>query len=271
MSDFARLEDKLAKLRQSERIAGEGRRLRGASPEALLAAVLTEIDETILPRRLSFSVENGETVHLAVANRRLQALVSPAPASAANVTVDLTDRPLPDADDPGVAAVKEVLLAVFASAAPVAIQSSRPSGSGFASDIGVPSNILARVWSVAEVKVEEVSPGELLSRFLSDLGDDAMAWLRIEGEEVTDQGGDTALAEQLGEHAAVFLDGYFGRFETLFPEEAGPCATVIGPLDGTGAAAFFVDIGEVSAFIAARADRAVALAGTWQRMVSGEF
>ena len=79
MSDFARLQDKLAKLRQRERVAGEGRRLRGATPEALVAAVVAEIDETILPRRLTFQVEGGVDVHLAVANRRLQALMSPVP------------------------------------------------------------------------------------------------------------------------------------------------------------------------------------------------
>ncbi len=270
MSDFARLEDKLAKLRQRERIAGEGRRLRGGSPEALLASVLVEIDETILPRRLSFHVEDGETVHLAVANRRLQALLSPAPNTGSVLVTDVVDHPLPDAEDPAVIVVRDVLLAAFASGASVAIQSSRPPGRGFPSDIGVPSGILRRAWGIADAELEVLSPGELLSRFIASLDGDAIAWLRIEGEDVTDQGGDASVLETLGDHAAMFLDGYFGKFDALFPGEGGPCATVLGPVDGEGASVFFVDISEVSAFVAARADRILALSGKWQRLVAGE-
>ena len=267
MSDFTRLEDKLAKLRQRERIAGEGRRLRGATPEALLAAVVTEIDETILPRVLSFTAEGGETVNLAVANRRLQALVSPVPGLKGVSADTHADQPLADAEDAAVAGIKDVLLAVFANATTVAIHSERPTGPGHASDIGVPSNILARVWGAADTPVEELSASDVLTKFLSALGEDALAWLRIEGEDVTDQGGDPALAGALGEQAAVFLDGYFGKFDDLYPDESGPCATLIGPMSGAGATALFVEVGEVSAFIAAKTQTAPDIARNWQKMI----
>lgn len=266
MSDFARLEDKLAKLRQRERIAGEGRRLRGATAEALLAAVVTEIDETILPRNLSFSVEKGVTVHLSVANRRLQALVAPAPALDGIDVAALAGQPLSDAEDAALGEVKKVLLAAFADAAPVAIQSARPEGAGFPSDVGVPSNILARVWGLAEVSGEELSPEDILSRFLSGIAEDAIAWLRIEGEDVTDQGGDAAVLEQLGDHAAVFLDGYFGKFEGLYTEESFALATLVAPVGPGGHGALFVEIGELSAFVAINAERAPDLAALWQKM-----
>ena len=266
MSDFARLEDKLAKLRQRERIAGEGRRLSGSTPDAQLASVVAEIDETILPRRLTFSVEGGETIYLAAANRRLQALLSPTPDLPGVAASDFADHPLPDAEEPAVKGIRDVLLAVFANGAPVAIQSSRPEGRGFPSDVGVPANILARAWGVAAAAQEEVDPDAIVSRFISYLGEDAIAWLRIEGEDVTDQGGEAAMVETLGEHAAIFLDGYFGKFDALFPEEGGACATVIGPMSGTGAAALFVEIGEVSVFVAAKAERATDLARIWQRL-----
>lgn len=266
LSDFARLEDKLAKLRQRERIAGEGRRLRGATPEALLAGVVTEIDETILPRRLSFSVEDGVTVHLAVANRRLQAMVSPAPGLTGIDVAAVADQPLADAEDTNARAVKDVLLAAFADAKPVSIQSARPAAEVFASDIGIPSNILARAWGVSDTPDEAPSAGALVSGFLSELKDDAVAWLRIEGEDVTDQGGDPEYLDALGEQAAVFLDGYFGKFETLYPDDAGASATAIGPMSRTGAAALFVEAGEVSAFIAAKAEKLPELAGRWLRL-----
>lgn len=265
MSDFARLEEKLAKLSQRERIAGEGRRLRGATPEARLAALVTEIDETVLPRRLSFAVEGGPTVHLAVANHRLQALVTPAPDVAGVDGSALADRPLPDAEDEGVPELKKLLLAAFAGGGAISIRSARPKV-GFPSDVGVPAGILARVWAVAEVVDEPASPEEVLSEFLGGLGRDAAGWLRIEGENVTDQGGEPSVVEALGDHAAVFLDSYFGKFDILFPNEGGACGTLAGPVTGTGLAALFVEIGEVSAFIAAKADRAVHLATRWQAL-----
>ena len=269
MSDFARLEDKLAKLRQRERIAGEGRRLRGSTPDDQLASVVAEIDETILPRRLSFAVEGGATIHLAVANRRLQALAPPPPELNDSAVSDLADRPLHDAEEPAVLGIRDLLLAAFADGAPVAIQSSRPPGAGHPSDVGVPANILARTWGVADASEEDISADAIISRFLSGLGDDAIAWLRIEGEDVTDQGGDPAAAETLGEHAAVFLDGYFGKFDKLYSDGGGACATMIGPMSGVGAAALFVEIGEVSAFVAAKAECAAEITGKWQQLFRG--
>lgn len=266
MSDFARLEDKLAKLRQRERIAGEGRRLRGSSADALLAAVVTEIDETILPRRLSFTVENGETVHLAVANRRLQALASPAPKLKGVAAAKLADRPLSDAEDEGVEEVKKVLLAAFADAPTVSIQSARPTTGGFSSDVGVPSNILARAWGLAERGEDEAGPEEILSRFLTQAGDDVIAWLRIQGEDVTDQGGDKAVVEALGDQAAMFLDGYFAKLESLYPEESFALATVIAPVGANGQGLLFLEIGEMSAFLAIRPERAPELAIAWQKL-----
>ena len=268
MSDFDRLKETLAKLSERERIGGERRRLAGSSADALLASLVIEIDETILPRRLSFAVEDGATLHLAVANRRLQAMVSPAPDIVGQDTGELADRPITDVEDDAVAVLKDLVLAVFADAKPVTIQSARMPGSLFASDVGVPANILARAWGISDVPTEELSPEDVMSRFLDDLGDDAVAWLRIEGEDITDQGGEAADAEALGEHAAVFLDGYFSKFETLYPDIGGACGTLIGPVGDMGNAAFFAEIGELSAFVAARPDRALAVVGKWQRLAA---
>ena len=148
----------------------------------------------------------------------------------------------------------------------MSIQSARPEGGGFPSDVGVPSNILSRAWGLSETVGEEISPEDLLSRFLAGIGDDAIAWLRIQGEDVTDQGGDAAILEQLGDHAAVFLDGYFGKFEGLYTEESFALATLVAPVGPGGHGAFFVEIGELSAFIAINGERAAELATLWQKM-----
>lgn len=268
MSDFARLEDKLSKLRQRERIAGEGRKLGGASAEARLAAIVTEIDETILPRRLTFEVENGPRIHLAVANRKLQALMAPVPENSRVDATAFADAPLSDVDAPEVTKLRDLLLAVLEVDAPVSIQSERPAKGGFASDVGIPANILSRNWRVSDGQPEVLSPEEIVTRFLSGLKEDRVTWLRIEGENVTDQGGVPEAVEALGEQAAIFLDGYFGKYETLFPEGEQVCASVIASDDKGASAVLFVEFGELSAFVAASTDTILDLAMRWQRLTA---
>lgn len=261
MSEFARLEEKLAKLRQRERPVGEGRVLRGSGADALLAAVVTEIDETILPRRLSLSVPAG-VVHLAVANRRLQALLDPAPSG---VPASLVGRKLPDVEEPAVAELGDALKALFADAEAIGVSATRLTET-FGSDIGVPAEQLPRVWSVAERTSR--TPGEVLETFLAGLDPATVAWLRIEGEEVTGQGGPEAVVAALGEQAAVFLDGYFSKFETAFREPAYACGTLVSPGEGGARALFFVEIEALSAIISAPSDRILAVATAWQRLVA---
>lgn len=261
MSEFARLEEKLAKLKQRERTVGEGRKLRGAGTDALLAAIVTEIDETILPRRVSFELPSG-TVHLAVANRRLQALLAPAPAG---VPASLVGHALPDVEDPAVAELGEVLKALLADAESIALTAMRPVES-FASDIGVPADQLPRVWSVAERTA--VTAADTLQSFLKELDTNMVAWLHIEGEEVAAQGGEEAAIASLSEHAALFLDGYFSKFETAFREPSYSCGTLISPGDGAERALFFVEIEDLSAILSAPSAEILQIAKSWQRLVA---
>ena len=262
MSDFSRLEDKLTKLRARERAPGEARKLRGGDAAERLAAFVTEIDETILPRRLTLTIDDTPW-HFAVANRRLQALLAPTAESAAA----LADKPLPDGEDPAVPALAEALSAAFAGAESVSISAVRLT-SPFPSDVGVPAPVLARAWNVDRAEAVQIPPEERMRTFLSGLGRDALAWLRIDGEEVAEQGGDAARVGRLAEQAAVFLDGYFGKFEILFPDAAQSCVTVVSPGLGDAPSVLFVEYGEATAFIAAPTANVARLATAWQRMVT---
>ena len=263
LSDFARLESVLAKLGGRERAPGEGRKLEGSDIPARLAALVSEIDETILPRRLTLGLD-GQALHLAVANRRLQAMLAPAPAL--DGAGELAGQALPDVEDPGVASLRALLDTFLAGQGQIDI-SARRLDVNFGSDIGVPANLLARAWGVEDQPARvPLEPIEVLTQYLSDLGDDAVAWLRIEGEEVSDEKGEAERVAKLGEQAALFLDGYFGKFEALFPAEARSCGTIVAPVEGE--AMFFVEIGDVSAFVAASPDRIAGIAQRWQAMVA---
>lgn len=268
MSDFTRLVEKLSKLRERERAPGEPRLLRGSGPDQRIGALVTEIDETILPRRLSFAVEGGATIYLAAANRRLQALLGPVPDVAGHDLADLADHPLTDAEDPSLARIHGLLSACLSGDTPVRIDATRQQGITFGSDIGVTATNLTRVWNVAAPEEKEpLAPEKVIAAFQESLAEDAVAWLRIEGEAVTDQGGQADALEALGEQAAVFLDGYFSKFERLYPRASGPVATVIAPLQDAPAA-FFVEIEGLSIFAAVKPGHAAALARRWQSLVT---
>lgn len=266
MSDFTRLEDKLSKLRQRERAPGEGRKLRGNDPDALLSAIVTEIDETILPRHLTFAADDdGPVIHLVAANRKLQAMLSPVPKG---IDKALADQELPDADDPKVPALALALRGVLKTDSVIRISSKRPENL-YPSDVGVPTSQLKRVWGVEDGDSQAAAePAEILGDFLASLGDDAIAWLRIDGEAVSDQSGDTDAAEKLGATAAVFLDSYFSKFDTLYPTASMSCATVVMPPADQTAALLFIEFGDHSAVISAKPDKVLALATRWQGRIS---
>ena len=266
MSDFARLEDKLTKLRARERAPGEGRTLRGANADALLAAIVAEIDETILPRRLSFTLESGQAIHLVAANRKFQAIQSPVPDG---IPAELADSNFSDSEDPAVVEVATVLRNFFGSGGAVVVSSSRPK-TLFGSDVGVPTSLLRRKWDISEEPVtdEKKDPSALLTDFLQNLGPEVEAWMRIEGEAVTDQGGDSKAAAKLGDSAAVFLDGYFRKFDEAFPEPSLACGTLLMPPANSKNALFFVEIAEYSAIMTVKLEKAVGLAAHWQSLVA---
>ena len=263
MNDFARLEAKLAKLRQRAIGPGEARTIRG-KPEQLLAAVVSEIDETILSRELRFSSEESSFV-IAVANRRLQALISADPDQGNSRA--LAGNALTDAEDEALPKVMEVLTGLLSTSSLWEISSRRQSGSGFPSDVGVPSGPLARAWQLKPSGEGRSNPEATLADYLGSIDKDVTAWLLIEGEEVKNQSGPEAVVAGLGNQAAVFLDGYFSKKETLFQGETGPSGLVFaGNADAD--AVLFLDCGNSMAFVMSNARGVATLAQDWQARVA---
>lgn len=229
--------------------------------------MVAEIDETILPRRLIFAVETGVEFHVAVENRRLQALLSPAPDLPG--AHEIADAAFEDAKDANLALLGGLLRGAFEKAQSVTINARRLDAGKYGTEVGAPSVGLVKAWGVQAVEERPKEPGDILDTFLNHVtDDDAEAWLRIEGENVTDQAGDAERLVALGEQAAVFLDGYFSKFDTLFTQDGAATATVILPENDGQTSALFVEIGGVSAFVAARTARVAALSTFWQSHVA---
>lgn len=102
MSDDKRLKDKLARLADD----GDGRASPGDDP---LRAIVLEIDETILPRRLTFRAADGAELALEAANRRLLSFLD-LPADVAGEAERATLlAPLPPDDGAALAAAADAL------------------------------------------------------------------------------------------------------------------------------------------------------------------
>ena len=258
MNDFSRLEQKLAKLRQRNRAPGEARVLRG-SGERLVAAILTEIDETILPRRVSFAADGGKTLHLAVGNRRLQALVAPAPVVDQSDAV--TNVALKSVEDDAVMVLRDVVAGFVDGAEALTVTTARFVDLSPPSDVGVPVDQLAKAWGLDAMTGRPADPVAGLTALVEGLGTRADGWLRIQGEEVVAQDGSDDVITGLTENAGVFLDAYFGKKADF--ESGGAVGFVFSAPDG--ASVVFLDVGEAMAFIRADAAAAYGIARDWQQ------
>lgn len=258
MDDFSRLKQKLVKLRQRDRAPGEKRILRG-NGEELLSAIVTEFDETILPRRLTFAADNGSRIEVAVANRRLQALMNLEPGGGldpAQLGVELKNP-----DDPVLELVRAALLVALKDAKTVDVSATKQAGSTFASDVGISTEQLQKVWSL-NLDADGNTKSGSLKEFVEELGKKSSGWLRIEGEDVAAQGGDAEIVSELGNQAAIFLDGFLAQKEVVTQGEIGPSGCIM--LGKTSDALVFLDGGDSMAFLRAKPEIALEIANSWQ-------
>lgn len=264
MSDFGRLQDKLAKLSKRDVGRTGPRELAGRSAEALLAAMVVEVDETILPRILTFTTDTDVTLHMAVANRRLQALVAPAP-SAVGDAAGLAGQALGAGDDDTLARLRGGLLDALDGATTMGIATRRPAdGEGFPAESGVPVAVLARSWdlSLDAEPPSGVDPVEGMTRFLAAAKEQAAAWLRIDGEDVSDQGGEPERLERMA-GLAEFLDTFLSRREAMLLPADAPSCFAIGPMEGTDTL-LVADHGPTMAVLLVEAGTAEPVLDAWQ-------
>ncbi|WP_160765438.1 hypothetical protein [Kangsaoukella pontilimi] len=257
MNDFARLEQKIGKLRDRERAPGDGRALRAADGPGLLAALLQEIDEIILPRRVTLTLANGTSINLAVSNRRLQGVLAPAPDALSKVA----GVALKGAEDDAAAGIKAGLAKLFEGGGSVGLIATRLGDDDLGSDAGVSASLLARAWSIDLGPAGPADPGEVITRFLGEIGNAASCWLKIEGEDIVEQSGGEADLAQLADTAAFFLDAYLNKRDSLVGHGRG---AKLVTLESESRALIFVDGEGHSAFVTAPAGGLARIVSLWQ-------
>ncbi len=153
MSDIDRLNQKLARLAGPiEAGDGAGRVLAGSGPEALLAAMLEEIDETVFARDLRFETDSGAVLVFEVANRRLLALKEASPA-----VPGLAPQALGDTDQGAIESLRPGLIAFLQPAQRLRVSATRPERAPDPGDIGCSVAVLTRLW-LPEAGLGPISP-----------------------------------------------------------------------------------------------------------------
>lgn len=234
---------RLQALQTVSRVASGGVRLiADARDRRPIAALLREVNETVLGRSLTFASSGGAQITLEVAGRRVLRLVA---ADVRGVAADscLAAPVLEDTH-------KDALIAVLEAAAPRGHDLSvlsQPSGrDGDEVSVGLPVALLAdlmlidldtlagdedatappEAWDPAEAGVP--ATGAMLQRFALHMGPSLMAWLVFGGPD----NGASAGPEEMVSHLGGFLEGeraaLSAQLDRVATTAGGTAALVLG-------------------------------------------
>ena len=230
---------------------GAVRRLAADDAEGLMAAILCEVDETMLGRELDFRNGRGETVGLDVLGRRLLRVRAIAPADRAAPFPGLAGTPLADPQAPAAAALRALLAEFVAGSDSLTVTARKLARRPQSADLGCAPQALAEAWGLV---LRDDGP-EGIAGFIAACDALADAWLALENRAPSARSGDPALAARLAAIAAAGI---------ALPERNAPGCIV---LDGPGGAQLLLygrDGGQ-EVLMAFPADRLEAVLDAWQR------
>jgi hypothetical protein len=151
----------------------------------ILTAILTEIDMTVLPRKLTFRMNDSE-VSLVAGGRRLRGLVMA--SKDIKGVMGVLGKPVSH-DAPDIIDGLHEIIAQFTSAADqMTVESDDPDAMGGQSEAGVTAQSLADHWNI-ELHAEPPTP---MIAFARACGDVVTAWVVLKDESENKTGGDGA-------------------------------------------------------------------------------
>jgi len=179
------LEDRVSRLSNPVGVLASGyRTLRGNSAESLLSALLREVDETILPRRIKVLTNTDQVAYLHVANRRLFRVTLP------GGQMDAESAP------PGSAAgMVTKLLEFFTDASKAVVHSKRSDDGTTQTDTGYEISALTDATSMDLASSNKPDPVQV---FCAALADHASALITLDPSgQFQSRDGDPAWCQRL--------------------------------------------------------------------------
>lgn len=255
MSDKSTIEQKLVKLASVEMV-GPARKLGDDTGSGRMAAILSEIDNIVLPRLLVIETPSGGALRCEIANRRLLSIASdggPPP-------------PQLDADLEGVAqAVADYIITVLSEngqAIGRVLPLAREVGP---MDVGTAARALAVAWGIALEPGAADDPYVVVGQFLENHAGQIAAWyIHQYGAEEAAGGDDPAAV--FGDKSPQVVLSAIDSPAIAAPGE--PVLVVTSPTDDSETALLLGRLGTLSFAIRAPKPEATTLLDDWQRLTT---
>lgn len=211
MNDRQNLEKKLSRLADVDDVYENGRRIISDGENIdILSAVLQEIDETVLHRKLTFFAGPNQEISLSVKGRRLLGVNHITPVTLIPAGSDLLGRSLSEDD----AELIEVLAKVMAGFAYISqkltVDVTETDGTHDYSSMGVAVKTLAASWSAHKIP----EPTSALGRFLHACGIGQLSFILIADDTIIEDAGAADHIVQLKDHASPQINA----IETAYHE-----------------------------------------------------
>lgn len=258
MSELNALAQKLAVLSAREIVDQTGARMisEGGSP-APVAAILREVDDTVLERCLAFTCGNA-TIQIIAAGRRMRGILSVSPKSNADVIGQVLSREEPDM----VQAAADLLEELCGKAENMTVRSLPPQPFGKGGERGISADGLAELWGVALAEVD-TGPKPPMEQFLTVNAPAFSSLLHICNSEIVSTAGDFAALQTIwSTQVEAFRKAHK---KTLRGEEGAQLICLDSAFDDGHSAALALYEDHV-ALIAYEAERFGAIQASWQRI-----
>lgn len=213
MIDDIQLSKKLAALSGDDHFENGAMRLGAGGDKMALGLILEAIDNTVLPRKLTFSVD-GASVTLAVGGRRLSALLETSGPVAGGEK--LIGQLLSQSDTDEISALGQLLGDLVERSGAILLTREGAEGRGGQSDTGVAIATLVELWGV-DPFAQDLPRLEKITRSLDGV---LLAHSKIEDDQLADPQGDAAMIKALGAALASDLPATVAAFDEIHQDNS---------------------------------------------------
>ncbi len=257
MSELTALTDRLAALAAEDEVFVAGARvITHDSGEVAMAALLREIDSTVLERTLVFTIGDVDVAAI-VAGRRLRGLFD----VSGNVpgADKVVGQVLSQEDAPTLKATGALLMFLCSAANRVSVRSKPMDSFGTSADAGITAAGLAEFWDIDP----DAQPAPPVIRFMTANAASLMAYMYMADNNVAKEtAGNTAPLEAVWKDQAA---AYRKRQKELSGKKAGgPHLTCLEGPFGPGTALAIAMAGDEVCLCTFAPDQMGALAASWQ-------
>jgi hypothetical protein len=184
--------ERIARIAEAGTIYKQGRRvLAEGNPDAILPAMLQEIDETILARKLTFHNDADHIIAVIAKGRRLWQICEISPKSLIPKGANLVSVNLSADDDKAMNALAKLMQKFAKNSKVLSVSIADTGADSDYSAMGLPVPMLRNLWNVAAAATGLGNP---LQEFVETISDDILASVVMtEDDMIFSSGSDTQI------------------------------------------------------------------------------